>query len=253
MSPAVKRDLGDLLSRLTAEETDRREYGRLLVALTGALTAGARVAGARAALTGRWLTDVVVEDVAPHLPVRDLLTLRTHHGGRSGDDLAQALIRNAAITTSSLGAAAGALAAAEMVAPPTLLAAPFQLAAETLAVIAIEVKLVAELHVVYGQAPVGTRSQVATAYLTAWAARGRSTRRPASRRCRRCCRPRPAAAAPPGGPALGPQPVGVRALPRRCRGRRRAEPPRDARPGRDDQARPPPAALVHPACGASPY
>lgn len=171
MSPAVKRDLGDLLSRLTAEETDRREYGRLLVALTGALTAGARVAGARAALTGRWLTDVVVEDVAPHLPVRDLLTLRTHHGGRSGDDLAQALIRNAAITTSSLGAAAGALAAAEMVAPPTLLAAPFQLAAETLAVIAIEVKLVAELHVVYGQAPEGTRSQLATAYLTAWAAR----------------------------------------------------------------------------------
>jgi hypothetical protein len=119
-------------------------------------------------VSGRWLTEAVA-DVAPHVPVRDLLTLRQHHGGRSGDDLAEALITTAARTTAAIGAAGGALAAAEMAAPPTLLAAPVQLAAETIAVVAVELKLVAELHVVYGRAPVGTRGQVATAYLMSWA------------------------------------------------------------------------------------
>ncbi|MDT7537916.1 MAG: hypothetical protein QOI82_1501, partial [Actinomycetota bacterium] len=108
-------------------------------------------------------------DVAPHVPVRDLLTLRQHHGGKSGDDLAEALVSAAARTTAAIGAAGGALASAELAAPPALLAAPVQLAAETVAVVAVELKLVAELHVVYGRAPVGTRGQVATAYLMSWA------------------------------------------------------------------------------------
>ena len=38
----------------------------------------------------------------------------------------------------------------EFAAPPTLLTAPVQLAAETLLVAAIEIKLLAELHEVYG-------------------------------------------------------------------------------------------------------
>jgi hypothetical protein len=45
------------------------------------------------------------------------------------------------------------------------------LSAATLAVVAVELKLVAELHVVYGRAPIGTRTQVTVAYLTAWAGR----------------------------------------------------------------------------------
>jgi hypothetical protein len=101
--------------------------------------------------------------------VRDLLTLRQHHGGLSGDDLAEALVTTAARTTAAIGAAGGALASAELAAPPTLLAAPVQLAAETLAVIAVELKLVAELHVVHGRTPVGSRGQIATAYLMSWA------------------------------------------------------------------------------------
>ena len=82
--------------------------------------------------------------------------------------LADALVRNAARTTAAIGAAAGALSAVELAAPPTLLAAPVQVAAGTLAVVAVELKLLAELHVTYGRAPVGSRGQVATAYLTAW-------------------------------------------------------------------------------------
>ncbi|MCU1592096.1 MAG: hypothetical protein JWP11_3352 [Frankiales bacterium] len=161
-------DVGDLVARLSDDDLDRRERGRLLFRLGGLLATGARLAGARAALSGKWLSEAVA-DVAPHVPVRDLLTLRQHHGGRSGDDLAEAMVSAAARTTAAIGAAGGALASAEMAAPPALLAAPVQLAAETLAVVAVELKLVAELHVVYGRAPVGTRAQLATAYLMSWA------------------------------------------------------------------------------------
>ena len=165
----VRRDeVGDLIAQLSDADLDRRERGRLLLRLGGLLSEGARTAGARAALSGKWLAEAVV-DVAPHVPVRDLLTLRQHHGGRSGDDLAEALVAAAARTTAAIGAAGGALASVEFVAPPTLLATPVQLAAETVAVVAVELKLVAELHVVYGRAPVGTRAQLATAYLVSWA------------------------------------------------------------------------------------
>ena len=165
----VRRDeVSDVLARLADADVDRRERGRLLLQLARLIGVGAKAAGARAAVSGKWLTEAVA-DVAPHVPVRDLLTLRQHHGGLSGDDLAESLIASAARTTAAIGAAGGALASAELAAPPTLLAAPVQLAAETVAVVAVELKLVAELHVVYGRAPVGTRGQVATAYLMSWA------------------------------------------------------------------------------------
>ena len=165
---ARRDEVGSLVARLSADDLDRAERGRLLARLTALLAGGARSAGGRAALSGKWLADAVA-DYAPHIPVRDLLTLREHHGGRSGDDLAEALIVAASRTTGAIGAAGGALASVQMAAPPSLLAAPVQLAAETLAIVAVELKLVAELHVVYGRAPLGTRSQVATAYLMAWA------------------------------------------------------------------------------------
>jgi len=163
-----RQEVGEVVSQLTADDLDRRERGRLLARLTGLLATGARAAGGRAAFSGKWLVDAVAE-YAPHVPVRDLLTLREHHGGLSGDELAEGLITAASRATAAVGAAGGALAAAEHAAPPSLLLAPVQLAAETLAVVAIELKLVAELHVVCGRAPVGNRSQVATAYLMSWA------------------------------------------------------------------------------------
>jgi hypothetical protein len=163
-----RHEVGDVLARLSDADLDRTERGRLLLRLAGLIGAGARAAGARAAISGKWLTEAVA-DIAPHVPVRDLLTLRQHHGGRSGDDLAESLIAAAARTTAAIGAAGGALASVELAAPPALLAAPVQLAAETVAVVAVELKLVAELHVVYGRSPVGSRGQVATAYLMSWA------------------------------------------------------------------------------------
>ena len=165
-----REQVEDLLGRLGDERLTRRERGQLLVRLAGLLAGAARSAGGRAAFGGSWLVDTVAA-YAPHVPVRDLLTLREHHGGLSGEELAQSLVASATRTTAAIGAAGGAVAAAEMAAPPSLLLAPLQVAAETLAVVAVELKLVAELHVVYGRAPLGTRGQVATAYLLSWVTR----------------------------------------------------------------------------------
>ena len=165
---ARREELGEVVARLSSHDVDHRERGRLLARLTALVAAGVRAAGGRATVSGKWLADLVM-DLAPHVPVRDLLTLRQHHEGRSGDQLAEALITSAARATATVGAAGGALSAMDLAAPPLLLTAPVQLAAETLAVIAIELKLVAELHVAYGRTPSGTRSQVATAYVSSWA------------------------------------------------------------------------------------
>jgi len=135
--------------------------------LTGAVAGSARSAGRASVLGGRWLTDLLI-DTAPRLPLRDLSTLRAQHPGRSADDLAETLISGAAKATGAIGAAGGALAAVEFVAPPTLLSAPVQIAAETLLIAAIEVKLIAELHEVYGVAVAGSARQRAGSYLVAW-------------------------------------------------------------------------------------
>ncbi|MBW3639561.1 MAG: hypothetical protein KY451_06920 [Actinobacteria bacterium] len=165
-----REEVGELVGRLSGDQVDSRERGRLLAQLTALLAGGFRAAGARATLSGRWLADVV-SDIAPHIPVRDLDTLRLHHGGLSGDALAEALVRQASRATAGVGAAGGTLAAVQHAAPPTLLIAPIQLAAETVAVVAVELKLVAELHVLYGRAPLAPAPQVAAAYVGSWAAK----------------------------------------------------------------------------------
>ena len=167
----VRREqVGEVVGRLADGALGGRERGRLLAQLSALLAGGVRAAGARAALTGRYLADVVA-DLAPHVPVRDLPTLREHHGGLTGEALAEALLRQAAMATAGVGAAGGALAAVQHTAPASLVVVPVQLAAETVAVVAVELKLVAELHVVFGRAPLGPPQQVAAAYLEAWAAR----------------------------------------------------------------------------------
>jgi hypothetical protein len=158
-------DVGALVAQVAGPDpADRRAP---LVALAAALRGSARGAGFRAVAAGRWLADILAE-AAPRIPVRDAATLAAHHPGRSTDDVAAALIKQAALVTAGLGAAAGGLAAAEFVAPPTLLAAPVQLAAETLAIAAVEIKLVAELHELYGEPVHGPLSQRGSAYLMSW-------------------------------------------------------------------------------------
>jgi hypothetical protein len=159
-------ELGRAVGALAAGDRDHQTLRRT----AGMVRSSMKAAGARSVGTGRWLAEAVL-DAAPHLPARDLATLRAHHGGASGPELAGALIRNAARTTAALGAVAGAVAGAEELAPPTWLALPAELVLETLAVVAVEMKLVAELGAVYGRPVTGTPAERGLAVARAWAER----------------------------------------------------------------------------------
>lgn len=162
-------EVGALVERLSDDrKIDTATRRRLLRRLTGALVRRQRKAGVRGAFDGA--TDILIQ-IAPRIPVRDLDTLREHHRGLTGEQLADALTRNAARATTAVGAAGGALAVVEFVAPPLLLTAPAQLVAETLVVAAIEVKLIAELHEVYGVRVPGNFTTRASVFLGAWAKR----------------------------------------------------------------------------------
>ncbi|MEU2155936.1 hypothetical protein ABZ532_13140 [Streptomyces sp. NPDC019396] len=108
------------------------------------------------------LTDRVI-DIAPRVPVRDLATLRAHFPGLGPEELADKLIAGAANASSTVGAGIGA--AAMLPVPPAL---PAELATEIVCVAAVELKLIAELHEVYGMRPPGNVKERATAYLTSW-------------------------------------------------------------------------------------
>ena len=112
-----------------------------------------------------WLTAQVVA-MGPRLRFRDQATLRAQFPGQSDDEIAQRLIDRAARAATAVGGATGAWAAL-----PVLPAFPAEVAAETLAVVGIEVKLVAELHEIYGMGAVGSGTERARAYLGSWASR----------------------------------------------------------------------------------
>ena len=154
------------LDRLTSGEADATTLARV----TKQLASSARQAGTRAVASGRWVTSTLI-DVAPRIKVRDLATLREHHDGLEGADLAEALVRNASRTSAAIGAASGAIVSAQHFAPPTWVAWPLELVVETLAVAAIELKLVAELHEVFGRPVIGTPGERGMALVKAWAER----------------------------------------------------------------------------------
>jgi hypothetical protein len=112
-----------------------------------------------------WLTAQVVA-MGPRLRFRDQATLRAQFPGQSDDQIAQRLIDRAARAAAAVGGTTGAWAAL-----PTLPAFPAEVAAETLAVVGIEVKLVAELHEIYGMGAVGSGTERARAYIGSWASR----------------------------------------------------------------------------------
>jgi hypothetical protein len=113
---------------------------------------------------GRWLTAEVLA-MAPRLPVRDQQRLRAQFPGLGPEELADALILRAARASAVVGAGAGAA----MVLP--LPSAPVEIAVETLALVGIEIKLVAELHEAYGMRAAGSAPERMLAYVVAWAHR----------------------------------------------------------------------------------
>ncbi|MET9296803.1 hypothetical protein [Streptomyces sp. NPDC003077] len=163
----------------TAHPADRnthapRERGRT-ASLAAAIGRGTKKSGTgvRAALAA--LADRIIE-LAPRVPVRDLATLRGQFPGLTPEELADKLVSGATMGTAAVGAGVGA--AAMLPVPPAM---PAELAAEIAGVASVEIKLIAELHEVYGQRPPGNLQQRGMAYLGSWAdERGIDVTKPAS-------------------------------------------------------------------------
>lgn len=176
----VARRAADLASE--ASEGALLPGRRLAAPLAQAARSGVRAAGQRlrrtrrrvSAAGARTASSGAVRDrlagqvlaMAMRLRVRDQAALRAQFPGLAADEIADALIEGAARAAAVVGGAAGVWAAI-----PALTALPAELATETLALVGIEVKLVAELHEAYGMPAPGSAADRMTAYLAAWAHR----------------------------------------------------------------------------------
>jgi hypothetical protein len=104
-----------------------------------------------------------VIEIAPRIPVRDLATLREQFPGLGPEEIADRLVAGAVRGSATVGAGVGA--AAMLPVPPAM---PAELTAEIIGVASVELKLIAELHEVYGRRPPGNLKQRTAAYLGAW-------------------------------------------------------------------------------------
>ncbi|MFD9905141.1 hypothetical protein [Streptomyces sp. NPDC059063] len=136
--------------------------GKRFAAVSSGLKNGVRRGGRGAKAGIGYLADRIIEN-APRVPVRDLATLRKQFPGLGPEELADKLIAGAANASSTVGAGVGA--AAMLPVPPAM---PAELAAEITGVAAVELKLIAELHEVYGRRPPGNLKERSTAYLRSW-------------------------------------------------------------------------------------
>jgi hypothetical protein len=134
-----------------------RAAGRGTRAVRSGAGSGTRAARQRAGTGTSYLTAQVVA-MAPRLRVRDQAALRAQFPGKSAEEIADA--------RAAAGGAAGVVSAL-----PVLPAFPAEVVAETLVVVGIEIKLVAELHEAYGTPAPGKFPERMSAYLAAWAHR----------------------------------------------------------------------------------
>jgi len=166
--PIARRDLPEQVADLVGDVSEPQSPTRVrrLVAATARVAGrGGQVTWRRARTAGQWLADQVIA-MAPRLPVRDQATLRRQFPGYSPEELADALIRGSSRAAASVGAAVGAAAVL-----PVIPAVPVEIATETLVLVGIEIKLIAELHEVYGMHPPGSAAERMAAYVAAWAHR----------------------------------------------------------------------------------
>ncbi|MDQ3716241.1 MAG: hypothetical protein M3381_09560 [Actinomycetota bacterium] len=166
--------LSDAVARLTggraavdAAEDDRSGAASALSGVVSGLASAVKAGGKGALVGGGFLAELLAT-TATRLPLRDKATLLVQHAGLDTEELADSLTAAAARVTGTIGGAAGGLAAAQWFATPSLIAVPVELAAETLLVAAVELKLVAELHEIYDARPPGDLSERANAYLGSW-------------------------------------------------------------------------------------
>jgi hypothetical protein len=157
-------EVAELAGEISEAPTESRRR-RLTMAIPRLAGRGGRTAWSGARSGGRWLASQVIA-MAPRVPVRDAQTLHSQFPGRTPEEVADALIEGAARASASVGATVGAAMFL-----PAVPAVPVEVAVETLALVGIELKLVAELHEVYGQRAPGSAMDRTTAYVDSWAHR----------------------------------------------------------------------------------
>ncbi|MER6242326.1 hypothetical protein ACFYZI_12060 [Streptomyces griseorubiginosus] len=173
LEPVVAR--ADLPAPTDRTGTPAPVAKRRVAAIRDKTREGVRKGGSRARAGLAYLTDRIIE-IAPRIPVRDLATLRRQFPGLGPEQLADKLVTGAASATATVGAGVGA--AAMLPVPPAM---PTELAAEITGVAAIELKLIAELHEVYGVRPPGNLRERSTAYLNSWSGeRGIDVKKPST-------------------------------------------------------------------------
>ena len=162
------------------EAEQPQERRRLASSFAKAVSSGARAAGrgtrvvrsgtgtGRSAVrrganasTGYLVAQVIT--MAPRLRVRNQAALQARFPGKAPDEIAGALIDGAAHASAAVGGAGGVVSVL-----PVLPAFPAEVVAETLVVVGIEIKLVAELHEAYGMPAPGNLPERMSAYMAAW-------------------------------------------------------------------------------------
>jgi hypothetical protein len=159
---ATLRDVAAAMATAAAARTGRSADGRTAPAGDAAAADGGRAPGA--------LLGDLLASAAPRLPIRDAAQLRAAHPGATDEEIADALVARAGLRTAGIGAATGGLSAAHWFAPPSLLALPLELGAETVLTAGVEVVLLGELHELYGRPAAGDARARALAYLSSWSA-----------------------------------------------------------------------------------
>jgi hypothetical protein len=161
--PALPGEVAELVGEIS-EGSSLSRRRRVMAATSRIARRSGRTGWSGVSSAGRWLTSQVLA-MAPRLPIRNQQKLRAQFPGLEPEEVADRLIQGASRAAASVGAAVGA----SMVLP--LPSAPVEVAFETLAVVGIELKLVAELHEVYGMRAPGSAPERMLAYVVAWSHR----------------------------------------------------------------------------------
>jgi hypothetical protein len=163
----IPQEVAELAGKLTEaeDESRRRRLARQIAGVAGRTGHATRHTWRGLHASGRWLTGQALA-MAPKVPVRNYDRLHQQYPDLQTEQLADRLIAGAARASAGVGVAIGAAAAVPFI--PT---ASVELGVETLALVAIELKLIAELHEVYQMRAPGNAAQRMMAYTGAWAER----------------------------------------------------------------------------------
>ena len=119
--------------------------------------------------------DSLIERAGLAVHQRSINELERRHGCTERA-LARSIVVRAVRDSGRVGAAGGAIGASQWLVPPSLVAVPMELLAETIATAIVELRLIADLHTVYGISLPASDRERALVLVQAWAEqRGVST------------------------------------------------------------------------------